>query len=244
MSWGLVAGAAISGAANIFGQKRANRTNQREAQLNRNFQERMRNSQWQAAVEDMRGAGLNPALAYQQGPNAAPSGAQASVENEYAGGVSSALQYAQAKAGIAQMRAGTRKLRAEAQGVDIRNSRDAHLLAEARARGGTAGIVEGAVGSARQGIDMMGSERTRDIARYELSRVPASIIERARAAIGGGTGSVRQGVESARQSLEQAFRDRERMSRIERWGGTFGERYRANRRRARLKNKLRRQRGR
>lgn len=49
-----------------------------EAGKARGFAKEMRNTQWQAAVEDMRLAGLNPALAYSQGPNAAPGGGAAS----------------------------------------------------------------------------------------------------------------------------------------------------------------------
>lgn len=76
-------GSAILGA---FGEERANRINIREAEKSRafqsrqaarqmDFQERMRNTEWQAAVEDMRAAGINPAVAYSQGPATAPGGA-------------------------------------------------------------------------------------------------------------------------------------------------------------------------
>lgn len=77
--------AIITGAAALAGGLLGNRQRSNQAQRdrdwqtgeagkNRMFQERMRNTSWQAGVEDMKAAGINPALAYSQGGASSPSG--------------------------------------------------------------------------------------------------------------------------------------------------------------------------
>lgn len=77
------------GSSRLTGAEREqNAFNAQQAQLNRDFeaaqvqqqmdfQSRMANTQWQRGVQDMQAAGLNPALAYNQGGAVAPSGAAA-----------------------------------------------------------------------------------------------------------------------------------------------------------------------
>lgn len=100
-----------------------------QARAARQFSERMRNTQWQAAVADMEAAGLNPALAYSQGPNASPSGAMASGAGG-TGAVSSALQAKRLESELKVMYEQSRKTAAEA-GIAETGERYAVRRAEA-----------------------------------------------------------------------------------------------------------------
>lgn len=87
------AGMSAAAAANYFGQREANKTNIRLAQENRDWQERMSNTAYQRAVQDLQAAGLNPLLAV--GAQAStPGGNVANVENAAGKGASSAIEAA------------------------------------------------------------------------------------------------------------------------------------------------------
>jgi len=87
-------GSAVSGLAGgvlgFIGQQQTNQKNwdisqaanaasAAQAQAQMDFQERMRQTQYQTAIEDMKKAGLNPMLAYSQGGAGVPTGSMGSV---------------------------------------------------------------------------------------------------------------------------------------------------------------------
>jgi hypothetical protein len=98
MFGGLSLGGLIGGALGFIGQQQTNQSNRDIAQASNaasaeqareqmQFQERMRETQYQTAVEDMKKAGLNPMLGYSQGGAGTPSGAMGQVSTAKIGNV-------------------------------------------------------------------------------------------------------------------------------------------------------------
>ena len=69
-----LAGGMLANKSNEDSAQGATDANMRESALNRDFQERMSNTQYQRGMADMKDAGLNPMLAYSQGGASAPTG--------------------------------------------------------------------------------------------------------------------------------------------------------------------------
>lgn len=72
-------GSFIPGVGDAYAQEKANEQNISLDKINREWMERMSNSAYQRAMDDMKKAGLNPMLAYQQGGASVPSSTAASV---------------------------------------------------------------------------------------------------------------------------------------------------------------------
>lgn len=102
----------------LFGksaQSSANRMNIKLNRENRDWMERMSNTEWQRGVEDMKKAGMNPMLAYSQGGASSPSNSAATVmpEDAMARGVSSAFDKAVQGVSVAQGLANVKRTEAE-----------------------------------------------------------------------------------------------------------------------------------
>lgn len=100
---GITGGDLLSGGLGLLGGMSANSANAEQAQYNRDFQANMSSTSYQRAVADMRAAGLNPMLAYQQGGASTPSGAQATANDVITPALSSARQNKRVNAEVDNM---------------------------------------------------------------------------------------------------------------------------------------------
>lgn len=117
--FGPILGAGIGAIGSIIGGERANEANAQMARENREFQERMRNTEFQARVKDLEAAGLNPALAYEKGGASSPSGSMPAPQQNVLSDLSNSARTALELMNSTRLaNAQTRNLESQAQAAD------------------------------------------------------------------------------------------------------------------------------
>lgn len=126
--------AAIGGAAlgNFFSARSANRANERAADKQMEFQERMSNTSYARAMQDMQNAGLNPILAGKFGGASTPSGAAYTHQNELAPALSSAMEARRMFSELDNLEATNAKIKSDtALNLSLRKVAEANAVSSA-----------------------------------------------------------------------------------------------------------------
>lgn len=117
--WLVPAGAA---AGTLIGGVIGNRSKGKEAEKDRQFQQRMSSTAWQRGVKDMEAAGINPALAYSQGGASSPGGAMAQQDDVMSGAVTSAMNAKRMRQELDNMRSSKRETDARTGKIGMENA--------------------------------------------------------------------------------------------------------------------------
>lgn len=133
-------GSGITSAFNWGSTQSTNEANAQQAELNREFQERMSSTAYQRGMADMKAAGLNPILAYQKGGASSPSGSQSTFTapqiqgNPVGEAVNTGLALRKNVADVQHTEDAARLLRQQTVTEGTRNSQLAADIAERESR--------------------------------------------------------------------------------------------------------------
>lgn len=145
------AGSVLAGGLNVWSNLKAQNESMREAQRNREFQERMSSTAYQRATADLKAAGLNPMLAYMQGGASSPGGSEGDVTPFMQGVTASASEIPRT---ISETRALRYQKREREADIEVKKASAEKMSAEAdltRAKTALPDVIGEAVKTSRGG---------------------------------------------------------------------------------------------
>lgn len=190
---GAVIGGGSSLITNLFNRENVeatNAANAQQAQLNRDFQERMSSTAYQRGMADMKAAGLNPILAYQKGGASSPAGSMATMasfkaDNPGTEAVNTAMSFSRNRQELENLKASFENIRAD---TEKKYSESAKTLADLAVRKEELSPAQTAAIKARLDKDVYestagGVARKTGTFAEEANRTVAPIVNNATAAL-------------------------------------------------------------
>lgn len=108
-----IVGSTVGALGSYLGVRSANKANRRLAGQQMDFQREMSNSAYQRSMDDMKKAGLNPILAYQQGGASVPAGATATMMDQITPALNSAQSMSRTKAELENLKESNANIRSQ-----------------------------------------------------------------------------------------------------------------------------------
>ncbi|WNK14965.1 MAG: DNA pilot protein [Microvirus sp.] len=130
---GAAAGGITGGVMDMFGQESANEANRELQASSQAWQEKMRASQYQTAVQDLKSAGLNPMLAYTQGGSGNLSTSNPIMQSVTGGLATTARDIPKMVAEVANLKASNEKIKADTHSAEATAELTKALAANAKA---------------------------------------------------------------------------------------------------------------